>query len=175
VRVIAGSLRGQNFDSPGTHRTHPMSDKMRGALFNILGDIEDLSVLDAFGGTGALSFEAISRGAKQATIIESDMAAQKTIARNIHELHVEQKVSLIKATAQAWLRTTQNSYDIILCDPPYDDLQTHVLAHLATRVRPNGILVISYPGDLAAPDELSLPLLKQQHYGDAQLLFYRMP
>ncbi|MBX4199607.1 RsmD family RNA methyltransferase, partial [Candidatus Saccharibacteria bacterium] len=53
MRIISGQLKGRNFASPRGHKTHPMSDKMRGALFNILGDIEGLSFLDAFSGSGA--------------------------------------------------------------------------------------------------------------------------
>ena len=74
MRVIAGRLGGRLFDSPHTRRTHPMSDKARGALFNMLGDIEGMHVLDPFAGTGALSFEAISRGAASALAIASRLA-----------------------------------------------------------------------------------------------------
>jgi len=150
-----------------------MSDKIRGALFNILGDIEGLSILDAFGGTGALGFEAISRGAASVLIVESDMQAQKTIASNIRSLQLDKQVHLIKATTQAWLRTTDATYDIVLCDPPYTDLQVSTLVELTKRTKQNGLFVLSYPGDLAAPEKIELELLKQQKYGDAQLLFYR--
>jgi 16S rRNA (guanine966-N2)-methyltransferase len=75
MRVIAGFLGGRNFDSPGGHRTHPMSDKVRGAVFGVLGDIKGLSVLDAFAGSGALSIEAVSRGAKYAVAIDVDKRA----------------------------------------------------------------------------------------------------
>ena len=63
MRIIAGTLKGQQFQTPHSHKTHPMGDKIRGALFNVLGDIEGLSFLDAFSGSGALAFEAASRGA----------------------------------------------------------------------------------------------------------------
>ena len=60
MRIIAGTLGGRNFDSK-SQATHPMSEKMRGALFNVLGDIDGLKVLDCFAGSGAIGFEAISR------------------------------------------------------------------------------------------------------------------
>jgi 16S rRNA (guanine966-N2)-methyltransferase len=72
VRIIAGSLKGRTFSEPHGHRTHPMSEKVRGALFNALGDIEGLTFLDAFAGSGALSFEAASRGAKSVIAIDKD-------------------------------------------------------------------------------------------------------
>lgn len=173
MRVVAGQFGGRLFDSPATNRTHPMSDKMRGALFNILGDLEGLTVLDPFGGTGALSFEAISRGAISAVIIEADAEAQKTIQKNIHTLGLENHVVLVRATAQSWLRTTDRHFDIVLCDPPYDDVQASLLANLTKRVHQNGIFVLSFPADEVAPKEIEIRLVKQQRYGDAQLLFYQ--
>jgi len=70
VRIIAGYLSGRQFNSPRSNRTHPMSDKARGGLFNSLGDISGLSLLDAFAGSGALSFEAISRGTASSVAVD---------------------------------------------------------------------------------------------------------
>ena len=87
MRVIAGTLGGRNFSSPHTRRTHPMSEKARGALFNALGDIHGLSVLDAFAGSGACSIEAVSRGVQTKSMaIDIDPEAVKTIAENIRSL-----------------------------------------------------------------------------------------
>src|ERR1700733_7722884 len=99
MRIIAGKLGGRSFDSPGTDKTHPMSDKMRGALFNILGDVDDLIVLDAFGGSGALSLEAVSRGARSAIIMDSDRRAQQTIQENIQSLGLQDQIQLVNAGA----------------------------------------------------------------------------
>src|SRR4051812_43097697 len=99
MRIIAGTMGGRTFSSPHGHRTHPMSDKMRGALFNTLGDIGGLTILDAFAGSGALSFEAVSRGARHATAIDSDRSAQQTITENIRSLSLNKHVKLIKASA----------------------------------------------------------------------------
>jgi 16S rRNA (guanine966-N2)-methyltransferase len=174
MRIVSGSLGGRNFDSPGTERTHPMSDKMRGALFNILGELDDLIVLDPFGGSGALSFEAISRGARSSLVLDSDRSAQEAIEQNIAELGLEDKVQLIKASAGAWLNTTYDEqFDIVLCDPPYDDLQPNLLVRLSSRTVPGGLMVLSYPGNLEAPKFAKLEQIKQQTYGDAQLIFYR--
>ena len=174
MRIIAGSHGGRTFDSPGTHRTHPMSDKMRGALFNILGELDGLRVLDAFGGSGALAFEAMSRGALSALVLENDTTAQKTIERNIRALGMGAEVHLVRAAAGAWLRTNEHeTFDIILCDPPYDDLQPNTLAALAARLAPAGILVLSYPTALEPPVFDRLEQIKRQPYGDGQLIFYR--
>jgi 16S rRNA (guanine966-N2)-methyltransferase len=174
MRVIAGRLGGRLFDSPHTFRTHPMSDKARGALFNILGDIGGFYVLDAFGGTGALSFEAVSRGAKDALVIESDRPAQKIIEQNIRSLGVEGEVKLVKASAGAWLQTNYDDmFDLVLCDPPHNDLQPNLLVRLSKRVQPGGLLVLSWPGNQDVPSFEQFDLAEQRSYGDMQLAFYR--
>ena len=174
MRIIAGSLGGRMFDSPKGHRTHPMSDKIRGALFSMLGELDELTVLDAFGGSGALGFEAASRGAAAVTIIEPDRGAQAAIAGNIEQLDLAQTVKLVKATAQSWSRTQPGGrFNVILCDPPFDDLQPNVVGHLVRHLAAEGILVVSWPGSLDAPQFDGLVQLAQRSYGDAQLVFYQ--
>lgn len=175
MRIIAGSLGGRIFSSPHSHATHPMSDRVRGALFNALGDIAGLTVLDAFAGSGALAFEAVSRGARLAVAIDNDKSAQRTIAENITALGIRQRVKLIRSAAGAWLATAveDQRFDIVLCDPPYQDLQVATLERLAHRVSPEGIMVLSWPGREAPPVFVGLNLVLQKSYGDAQLLFYR--
>jgi 16S rRNA (guanine966-N2)-methyltransferase len=174
MRVIAGRLGGRLFDSPHTHRTHPMSDKARGALFNVLGDISGMRVLDAFAGTGALSFEAVSRGVASAVAVESDKVAQRTIAENINLLNVEGQVTLIRAYVASWLyRNAMLTFDLVLCDPPYNDPQFATLDKIAKRVAPGGILVLSWPSKEEIPVFARLEQIEQKAYGDMQLVFYR--
>ncbi len=175
MRIIAGRLGGRSFDSPRSFKTHPMSDKMRGALFNVLGDISGLTVLDAFAGSGALSFEAVSRGAAAATAIDNDRAAQKTIASNIAGLGVVRQVKLINASANAWLQTNPDAqFDLVLCDPPYNDLQPNLLTRLAVAVSPGGLFVVSWPAAQEAPElSAALTQLDRRNYGDASLVIYR--
>lgn len=174
MRIIAGRLGGRLFDSPSGHRTHPMSDKARGALFNVLGDIEGLTVLDAFAGSGALSFEAISRGAAHALATEIDKPAQRIIEQNVQALGLKEHVKLVKASAGAWLQTNPDAtFDLVLCDPPYDDLQPNLLSRLAERVGTSGLFVLSWPGNLDPPEFTNLSQVEQRSYGDIQLIFYR--
>jgi 16S rRNA (guanine966-N2)-methyltransferase len=174
MRIIAGRLGGRLFDSPHTHRTHPMSDKARGALFNILGDIDGMTVLDPFAGTGAISFEAVSRGAASALAIESDRTAQKVIEQNIKTLGVDGQVRLVKAFAGSWLTTNQDEqFDLVIGDPPYDDIQPNLLTRLAQRVVPGGLLVLSLPTSREILSFHGYSQLDQRVYGDMQLVFYR--
>lgn len=174
MRIIAGSLGGRAFASPGTHKTHPMSDKVRGALFNMLGDLSGMSVLDAFAGSGGLSFEAVSRGAAHVVAIDSDRLAQKTIAENSKALGLAGKVKLIKASANAWLTTNPDvQFDVILCDPPYDNVQPNLLARLAERLKPGGLIVFSLPPTSSITLPAGYQSLATKSYGDATLAFYR--
>lgn len=171
MRVIAGTLGGRVFQAPQGRRTHPMSDKMRGALFNMLGDMEDQTILDAFSGSGALSFEAVSRGAQSVLAIEQDRSAQRCIADNIAALNIS-SVKLIKAAAGAWLRTAEGSYDVVLLDPPYDNLQLSTLHLLAERTTVGGQIVLSWPGKQEPPVFKDFTLRTSKSYGDGSLHVY---
>lgn len=175
MRIIAGVLGGLPFDSPRSFKTHPMSDKVRGALFNALGDIEGLTILDAFAGSGALGFEAVSRGAACAVLIDNDRQAQKVIAENIQSLGLDEQVKLIRASVGAWLQTSpaEAVFDVVLCDPPYNDLQPSLINRLTSKIALDGILVLSWPGSKTPPVLSGVHVLKQRNYGDAQLLMYR--
>lgn len=173
MRVIAGALGGRTFVAPRGHKTHPMSDKVRGGLFNTLGDISGLSVLDAFAGSGALSFEAVSRGAMRAIAIDSDRNAQRTIEENSKTLGLRDEVTLIKASAGAWLSTTNEQFNLVFCDPPYDSVQLSLLGRLSQRVQPKGLLVLSWPGGDDVPAFDKFEEADRKLYGDAQLVFYR--
>ena len=175
MRIVAGALGGRVFDSPPGNRTHPMSERVRGALFNTLGDIEGLTVLDAFAGSGALGFEAVSRGAKHVTAVDIDKAANTTAVNSAHALGIGGKVKAIRASVVSWLETSPDSqvFDIVLADPPYDDMQLSALQQLVSRLEPGGIFVLSWPGKAKAPDLSGLELVKHSDFGDSQLLFYK--
>lgn len=174
MRIIAGSLGGRQFDSPRGHRTHPMSDKVRGAIFNMLGDIEGLTVLDAFAGSGGLVFEAISRGAKSAMAIDIDRDAAETIVKNIGTLGLKDKVKAIRANVSSWSKNNPaTQFDIVLCDPPYDQLQTGLLQKLVKHVQQKGLMVLSWPGGVTVPELVGTKMAANKSYGDAQLVFYR--
>jgi 16S rRNA (guanine966-N2)-methyltransferase len=173
MQIIAGNLKGRQFDSPKQAATHPMSDKIRGALFNVLGDIDGLTVLDAFAGSGAISFEALSRGASRATLIESDRKAQKVIADNLSILNLQKEASFVSSSADNWLSRSEDQFDIVILDPPYDDLQKTTLVQLADRAKSGGIVVLSLPVGASSDLPSNFQLLSTKSYGDAQLQFYR--
>lgn len=151
-----------------------MSEKARGALFNTLGDIEGLSVLDAFAGSGALAIEAISRGAASAVTLELDKEAYKNICENVSQLGLGEQVTALRANNKSWSKNNRDlAFDIILLDPPYNELYRNVLLQLSTHVKIGGTVVLSWPGKEPAPRFEGLNLLTAKNYGDAQLVFYR--
>jgi len=174
MRVIAGTLGGRIFDSPGGHRTHPMSDKIRGALFNALGDIKGLTVLDAFAGSGALSIEAVSRGAASVIAIDMDKDAYLTVLANVESLGLQDKITVMRKNVSGWSRNNQDKqFDIVLADPPYNDIRPNVIERLAANIKPGGIMALSWPGNEPVRTFAGLQALSNKMYGDAQLVFYR--
>ncbi len=173
MRIVAGKLGGRTFDAPRGHRTHPMSDKVRGAMFNMLGDISGLSIADLYSGSGAISFEAMSRGAATSVAIEADKVAYSAITRNIEALGLDEQVKPHKMYVHSWLNRTNEQFDIVVADPPYDDLVYKTLDVLPNVVKPGGILVYSLPPNarLLLPD--TCQKLAEKSYGDATLVFYR--
>ncbi len=175
MRIITGSLGGRQFEAPKGHRTHPMGDRIRTALFNTLGDISGLTVLDAFAGSGALAFESLSRGATHAMIIEQDRDAYEVIEANIQKLKLEDKTSMFHGNARSWsYRNNTERFDIVFCDPPYNKLQETVLEKMAKHAKVGGLLVYSLPthGDIRLPADM-YELITTKTYGEVMLAFYR--
>lgn len=174
MRVVAGRLGGRIFESPHTHRTHPMSEKARGAIFNALGDVSGLRVLDAYSGSGALAIEAVSRGAKHVLAIDVDIEAVKTIARNIETLQLSEQIKCLRKNISGWSRNNiDKTFDIVLADPPYDDIRPDVLERLTAHVAPSGLYVLSWPGSEPIRQFQNFEIVANKNLGDIQLVFYR--
>lgn len=175
MRIISGNLKGRIFSEPRGHKTHPMSDKMRGALFNALGDIEGLTFLDLFAGSGALAFEAISRGAASVLAVENDRLAQKAIDKNIDDLKLQKKVHAVHANVAGWsIHNMERKFDVVMLDPPYDNLQLTLVAKLIRRhTKEDGVAVLSFPGKNDPPMLPGFEVVVRKTYGDSQLIYYR--
>jgi len=174
MRIIAGELGGRQFESPRASRTHPMADKVRGALFNTLGDIDGLTVLDAYSGSGALGLEAVSRGATAVLAIENDRPAQRSITEAIRQLGVGGRMRLVKAGVSAWSDNNPDArFDLVMADPPFDDVQTATLHKLTRHVTAGGLFIVCWPGKADIPQFEGMQVADHKSYGDAQLVFYR--
>ncbi len=174
MRIIAGSFGGRWFNIKGLGAlTHPMGERIRGGLFNRLGDLSGKTVFDAFAGSGACSYEAASRGASLIIAAERDRRAQRIITENIKTLGLGSKIKLIKASCSAWSRTNPSTlFDIIICDPPYNDLQLSTVSLLVRHLKTNGLMVLSHPGRESSPTVNGVVVVDSSTYGDAALAIY---
>ena len=174
MRIISGTLGGRNFADASGGNTHPMGEKIRGALFNTLGDIKNLTVLDAYSGTGALAFEAVSRGARDVLAIELDKQAYAGIMSSVKVLGLGKNPKVIRANIATKARNLTRQFDIVLADPPYSDINRIVLRHLADRVQPGGLIIYSLPQAIdIGLDKKIFSLISSKNYGDATLQFFR--
>lgn len=150
-----------------------MSEKIRGALFNSLANVEGLVILDAFSGTGSVGLEALSRGAARVYACEIDTDAFEVLKANRDLLTNEEHMSVHRANVGSWLKNQEDLlFDLIIADPPYDAIGMNALDTCAEYVAPGGLLVLSVP-----PAEhinfKNLKKIDEKIYGNAKLVFYR--
>lgn len=152
MRIIGGKFRGRQLKYSGDLRTRPMKDRVREAIFNLVGPaIKGKHAVDLFAGTGALGLEAISRGAVRATLIERHFPTVKLIRDNIALLGLEDHVEVSAADTFIWLRQTEITADlpwVVFCSPPYDfyvdqqDKTLHLIETLHARAPVGSRLVV---------------------------------
>ena len=174
MRIVAGKLGGRRLRAPAGRDTRPTADRVREALFSMLGDVSGLTVLDLFAGSGALGIEALSRGAARADFVDSGRRSTEAVRRNLEELGVEGGVHLTGALG--WLARAEGvrSYDLVFCDPPYDSVGrlARPLAERLPAVLSEDARIVT-ESDKRAPLELPFPLLRERTYGDTRIAVYR--
>ena len=176
VRLISGKYGGRVIDSPDTGKTHPMGERIRNALFNSIADlIDDAEVLDAFAGSGAVGFEALSRGSSYVTFLEKDRTAQKVISANIKLLGCGGRVRLVSSPVASWSANNQDKlFDLIFADPPYHDIQLSTVERLFSHLKPGGTMILSHPGrGEALSGTKGIVVVDNRSYGNACLTFFR--
>ena len=174
MRIIAGSRKGARIFAP-KNQTRPTGDRVREAAFNLIGPVEDMSVLDLFAGSGAMGLEALSRGAASAVFVESDREAQRAIERNLEKLELI-GARIVKSDARRALAAEASAgsrYDLVLVDPPYrmfDSLQTTLAAYLPALLAEDGVVVIET--DKRIEPQLPLTQRTSRTYGSARLTLF---
>ena len=153
MRVIGGEWRSRRIRFPPREGLRPTPDRVRETLFNWLGqDLTGLECLDLFAGSGALGFEAASRGAKGVVMVESDRAAHAALAENRDLLRALQ-VELVRADALEFVRRDRREYDVIFLDPPFGgDHREKLLPWLSARMAPRGCIYYESDADAKWPD-----------------------
>jgi 16S rRNA (guanine966-N2)-methyltransferase len=170
MRVIAGTHGGRRLRAPRGVATRPTSDRVREALFSILGPaaVERARVLDLFAGSGALGIEALSRGASGATFVESAATALRALEANVAALRLEARV--VRGDALRFLDSASadgSHYDLVFLDPPYRlaaRLAQPLSEALPAVLAPGAVVVAE--SDRRAPLALELPLEDERRYGD---------
>ncbi len=152
VRIIGGQYRRRLLDFPGGAGLRPTPDRVRETLFNWLGqDLPGWACLDLFAGSGALGFEAASRGAGRVVMIERDRAALDALEKNRAVLGAV-AVEILRADALAWLANSRESFDLVFVDPPFDSgLAGPALAGLGARLKPGGQVYVEQGAEVVAP------------------------
>lgn len=174
MRIIGGTDRGRKLNAPDGNHTRPTLDKVRGAIFNVLFDVSGLEILDMFSGSGAMGFEALSRGAAKAVMIDCDRAAFRVMKQNKKNLSYDDRADLRFSDFHSAFRRDE-CFDVIFLDPPYgkglleDALVLIGKLHLK---KDHGIIVAETGADmdLKLPDA-GLEIIKEKRYGKTKVLF----
>lgn len=171
MRITGGALARRTIDAPKGDRTRPTTDRVREALFSLLGarmDLRGARVLDLFAGSGALGLEALSRGAAHATFVERHGATLAVARGNARQLAVADRAAFAKADALAWLGRAAGPFDLVVADPPYDLARLGELpALLRPLLAPDGLLVVEHDTRHAFDDAPGLVLTRA--YGNTVL------
>lgn len=170
MRIIAGSHRGRRIAAPKGRDTRPTSDRVRENAFNLIGPVDDADVLDLFAGSGAMGMEALSRGAASAMFVESDREACRTINANLDKLQL--RGAVLCSDVMLALAGERRTYDLVLCDPPYDFDHTRIAPHLARLLTDDGLLVYESSGREDPPEVPGLEQRTSRKYGSARLTLY---
>jgi 16S rRNA (guanine966-N2)-methyltransferase len=175
MRIIAGSHKGARIFAPKGRETRPTGDRVREAVFNLVGPVEGMHVLDLYAGSGAMGLEALSRGAETATFVEADRAAAETIVRNVDKLGLAGATVLREEAARKLAADAASGrrYDLVLIDPPYRMLPgvlTMLATHVPPVVEPDGLVVVE--SDAREEPELPLPKRTSRRYGSSRVTVF---
>ena len=175
MRIIAGTHRGRRIAAPKGAHTRPTGDRVREALYNLVGPVDGASVLDLYAGSGALGLEALSRGARRCVFAETDAAAARAIRANLESLALTGGL-VVQRDALAVLRDEASAgrrHELVLLDPPYErwaGLEGRLGGLLPAVVAPGGVAVVET--DARVEPALPLDLMTTRRYGSARLTLF---
>ena len=182
MRIIAGEFRGRRLAAV-KGRIRPTSDRVREAIFNVLGPlVVEARVLDLFAGTGALSLEALSRGARDAVLVEDQGAALEVLRRNLASLGLENQVRVLPIPVQKALKRLagqgEQRFTLIFLDPPYERglaLKTLTALQGFGILLPEARIIAEHSQRESLPEQVGQLTLRQcRRYGDTQVAFYQV-
>ncbi len=180
MRVIAGSHRGRRLSGPEGTTLRPTSDKVREAIFSILGDhVPGGRFLDLYAGTGAVGIEALSRGAAAVTFVESDPTAVQLLQKNLQTCQLLNHAQIHVGQASAFLQRNDwwgGPYDVLFADPPYaalDEVDILIHAWKPGLLSEHAAMMIEQDSRSTLPASIDhATLLRRYQYGDTALYLY---
>jgi 16S rRNA (guanine(966)-N(2))-methyltransferase RsmD len=177
MRVITGSARGRMLETlKGGDIVRPTTDKVKEAVFSsIQFEIEGRDFLDVFAGSGQMGIEALSRGAKSATFVDSSKKAIAVIERNLKVTNLQQFATIINADSLSYLRSTPHEYDIAFLDPPYETgILQDALPIIAQKIKKTGVIICeSALNDKLLQKYYKFTLDRERTYGKIRVTTYR--
>ena len=175
--MTGGTLRSRRLPNVPKHGVRPTPARVKESLFAILDDrIDDAIVLDLFAGSGALGFEALSRGAKFATFVESNAQVADRLREAAVELGVAKKSEVFTMRAERAIARLQRTYDVVFVDPPYEmGFPEAPLRALQTRelLAPEAVIVFEHSGH-SSPPTPGFETTREERYGDVVIAFLRV-
>jgi 16S rRNA (guanine966-N2)-methyltransferase len=185
MRIISGKFKSRAVKAPKNMKIRPTSDKVKGALFNMLEPIEGCSVVDFYAGTGNLGIEAISRGASEVVFVEKAPDSLRLISENLQTFGINPKnpseqVRVIHSeVSKAFylLHQEGRKFDILLADPPYETGVLKRLQHLLMEypiLKEDGIFAVEHGlKDTELEGNFPYPMVRQKKYGDTLLTLFK--
>jgi len=177
MRVTGGIGKGRKLKVPAGSRVRPTSDKVKQALYNILGEkTEGALFLDLYAGTGGIGIEALSRGAARVVFVDDARNSLLVIKQNIEQLGFGERAQVVPSKVEAFLKKTSEQFDIIFLDPPYIVEQGPLLQSIAASrlLKQDSIVISEHFKKQPSPERAGgLELYREAQYGDTVLAFYK--
>ena len=163
MRVITGFARGKKLVTLDGNDIRPTTDRVKEGIFSsIQFDLEGASVLDLFAGSGQLGIEALSRGADKAYFVDNSKKSLETVKKNLAITGLENKSKLFNMNGHDFLKITDQKFDFIFLDPPYDmGILTEILPDLCDKLKSGGKIFCEHEKNLVLPDEINKLRLKK--------------
>jgi 16S rRNA (guanine966-N2)-methyltransferase len=176
LRIVSGKYKGRIFHPSKNFKARPTTDLAKESLFNIIAnyfDFENIKVLDMFSGTGSISFEFASRGCRDIELVENNLNHLQFIKKVIAELSLT-SIKVINYDAFKFLNNNNTKYDIIFCDPPYNNDRIETIPGLVYKnnlLNDNGWLILEHSGKLSFSSHPNL--FDNRHYGSVNFSFFK--
>ncbi|MBX7157425.1 MAG: 16S rRNA (guanine(966)-N(2))-methyltransferase RsmD [Verrucomicrobiae bacterium] len=185
MRVISGTVGGLQLKAPKSPLLRPIQDKVKGALFSMLGDkIFDIKILDLFSGVGSLGIEALSRGAKSITFVERDRQIAHFLKQNLIHTKFQEQAQIVQQDVFTFLKSSPTPYSIIFATPPYrkdtknpdeaEQFHQNLFDAVAPWLAPEGWFILEYFTALSPKKLVPFEILRQKNYGETGLLILQL-